>query len=365
MCIRDRSLTEAPADWETIDIYVFSNHDINGFERNSYDIVWNTNQAPAGTQFYIDKNLLSRGFIKLEKPALSANFVWVFKNGILLSPQNDYSLDASGTGVQLYSKVTSNDKVEVLQFTGLTSNPKFGYRIFKDMLNRFHFKRLNKDNEYELQQPLNYYDSNIQLVDSTGIQEPNKALGVPGVVWIDKERIEYFSVDGNLLRQIRRGTLGTGIKEQYSTETKVQGQGIEENIPYKDETSKTMFVGDASTKEFILDFVPTSINEIDVFLAGARLRKDNIITFDKTVDQDSPEADVTIDPEYTIENISTESGTVTVLTLADYIDPPADGTFIEVVRRTGRIWNDTGKTLADSENQIARFITDKTISLPR
>jgi len=360
------SLTEAPADWETIDIYVFSNHDINEFERNTYDIVWNTNQAPAGTQFYIDKNLLSRGFIKLEKPALSANFVWVFKNGILLSPQNDYSLDASGTGVQLYNKVTSNDKVEVLQFTGLTSNPKFGYRIFKDMLNRFHFKRLNRDNEYELQQPLNYYDSNIQLVDSTGIQEPNKALGVPGVVWIDKERIEYFSVDGNLLRQLRRGTLGTGIKEQYSTATKVQGQGIEENIPYKDETSKTMFVGDASTKEFILDFVPTSINEIDVFLAGTRLRKDNIITFDKTVDQDSPEADVTINPEYTIQNIVAGDGsTITLLTLADYIDPPADGAFIEVVRRTGRIWNDTGKTLADSENQIARFITDKTISLPR
>jgi len=54
-----------------------------------------------------------------------------------------------------------------------------------------------------------------------------------------------------------------------------------------------------------------------------------------------------------------------VLTLADYIDPPADGTFIEVVRRTGKIWNDTGKSLADSTNQIARFITDKTISLPR
>ena len=171
---------------------------------------------------------MSRGFIKLEKPALSANYVWVFKNGKLLTPQNDYSLDASGTGVQLYNKVTSNDKVEVLQFTALTSDPKFGYRIFKDMLNRFHFKRLNKDNEYKLQQPLNYYDSNIQLVDSTGIQEPNKALGVPGVVWIDKERIEYFSVDGNLLRQIRRGTLGTGIKEQYPTATVVQGQGLED-----------------------------------------------------------------------------------------------------------------------------------------
>ena len=359
------SLAEAPNEWETVDIYVFSNHDINGFERNSYDIVWNTNQAPAGTQFYINKNLLSRGFIKLEKPALSANYVWVFKNGIMLSPQQDYKLDASRTGVQLYDKVTSNDKVEVLQFTALTSNPRFGYRIFKDMLNRFHFKRLNSDNEYKLQQPLNYYDSSIQLVDSTGIQEPNKALGVPGVVWVDKERIEYFTVDGNLLRQIRRGTLGTGIKEQYPTGATVQGQGIEENIPYKDETSKTTFVGDDSSKEFLLDFVPTSVNQIDVFLAGSRLRKDTIVTFDRTVDQDSPEADVSIAPEYTIENIITESGTVTVLTLADYIDAPTDGTLIEVTRRTGKIWNDSGKSLANSENQIAKFITDKTISLPR
>ena len=57
--------------------------------------------------------------------------------------------------------------------------------------------------------------------------------------------------------------------------------------------------------------------------------------------------------------------TVTVLTLADYIDAPTDGTLIEVTRRTGKIWNDSGKSLANSENQIAKFITDKTISLPR
>ena len=95
------------------------------------------------------------------------------------------------------------------------------------------------------------------------------------------------------------------------------------------------------------------------------MRKDTIVTFDRTVDQDSPEADVSIAPEYTIENIITESGTVTVLTLADYIDAPTDGTLIEVTRRTGKIWNDAGKSLATSENQIAKFITDKTISLPR
>ena len=359
------TLLEAPDDWETVNIYTFSNHDINNFQRTSLNIVWNTTEAPEGTQAYIDKNLLSRGFIALSTETLSANYVWVFKNGNILSPQIDYHLSKSKTGVQLYDKVTSNDRVEVLHFAANPSDPKFGFRIFKDMLNRYHYKRLNKDNEYLLAQPLNYYDTFIELKDSTGIQSPNRALGLPGVVFIDKERIEYFSVDGNLLRQLRRGTLGTGIKPQYPAATLVQGQGIEETIPYADETPTTTFVGDTSTKQFILDFIPQSINEIDVFLGGVRLRKDNITTFDKTIDLDSPEADVTIAPEYTIENIVFGDSTVTAVYLADYIDAPADGTKIVVTRKTGKKWTDDNKTLADSENEIARFIKDKTISLPR
>ena len=359
------TLVDAPKAWETVDIYVFSNHDINDFERNVYDIVWNTNEAPQGTQEYIDKNLLSKGYIKLQQQAVSANYIWVIKNGTMLSPNNDYSIAPNKQGIQLNEKVIPNDKIDVLQFAAPISKPKFGYRIFKDITNRYHFKRLNKNNEYELAQPLNYYDLFIELTDSTGIQEPNDEANLPGVIWIDKERIEYFALDGNLLRKIRRGTLGTGVKNQHSAGTKVVGQGPEESIPYKDSTVKTTFIGDSSTKEFLLDFVPDSINEIDVFLGGVRLRKDNIVEFDKTKNQDSPEGDVVFAPEYTIENILVGDTTVTVLTLADYIDPPRDGLRLHVVRRTGRIWNDIGKSIADSENQIAKFITDKTISLPR
>ena len=359
------NLAEAPKSWETVDIYVFSNHDINEFERDSYDVVWNTTLAPSGTDEYIDKNLLSKGYIQLQKPAVSANYVWIIKNGRILTPQVDYKISNNKQGIQLYEKVKPADTIDVLQFAAPISKPKFGYRIFKDMLNRYHYKRLNRDNQYELQQPLNYYDQTIQLKDATGIQEPNPDLGIPGVVWIDKERIEYYTVDGNLLRRLRRGTLGTGIKNVYDTNTTLIGQGIDETIPYKDQTSKTIFIGDSSTKQFLLDFVPSSVNEIEVFLGGVRLRKDNVVTFDPTKDQDSPEADVTIAPEFTIETIVWGDSVVTALYLADYIDPPADGTRIEIVRKTGKIWNDTGKTIADSENQIAKFITDKTISLPR
>jgi len=358
-------LLEAPEEWEEVNIYTFSNHDINEFERNSYDVVWNTSQAPAGSQEYIDKNLLSTGYVKLQKPALSANYVWVFKNGIIQVPQKDYKITERKDGVQMYEKVDPNDTIDVLQFAAPVSKPKFGFRIFKDILNRFHYKRLNNLNEYELQQPLNYYDQSIQLVDATNLESPNRALGLPGVIWIDKERIEYFSLDGNVLRQLRRGTLGTGIKEQYAANTKVVGQGIEENIPYKDAVYRTKFIGDSSTKQFLLDWTPTSINEFDVYLGGIKLRKDNIVTFDPTIDQDSPEADITIAPEYTMETIVWGDSTRVAIYLADYIDPPADGTIIEIVRKTGRIWNELGKSIADSENEICKFITDKTISLPR
>jgi len=358
-------LLEAPEEWEEVNIYTFSNHDINEFERNSYDVVWNTSQAPQGSQEYIDKNLLSTGYIKLQKPALSANYVWVFKNGIIQVPQKDYKITERKDGVQMYEKVDPNDTVDVLQFAAPVSKPKFGFRIFKDMLNRFHYKRLNNQNEYELQQPLNYFDQSIQLKDATGLESPNRALGLPGIIYIDKERIEYFSLDGNVLRQLRRGTLGTGIKETYPANTKVVGQGIEENIPYKDAIYRTKFIGDSSTKQFLLDWTPSSINEFDVYLGGIKLRKDSIVTFDPTIDQDSPEADITMVPEYTMETIVWGDGTRVAIYLADYIDPPADGTIIEIVRKTGRIWNEIGKSIADSENEICKFITDKTISLPR
>ena len=34
-----------------------------------------------------------------------------------------------------------------------------------------------------------------------------------GVLFINGERIEYFVKDGNSLQQLRRGTMGTGVKD--------------------------------------------------------------------------------------------------------------------------------------------------------
>ena len=410
------SFSFAPKAGHNVKIYKFSNHDINELERASYNVVYNTSYAPEGSAFYIDRNLLTKGVIKLSEPAVSANYVWVIKNGKLLSPQVDYVLNNTKDSIQLAKKPAKSSKIEVLEFTAPISKPKYGFRIFKDMLNRYHFKRLNNDNEYTLNQPLRYYDTNIVLDDATNIAVPNRITGQPGIIWIDGERIEYYVKDGNLLRQLRRGTLGTGVKLEHPIGTIIQGQGPEETIPYKENTvvaDLTEFA-DGSTREILLDFdlfttayayaeklnisnlnsteYETFVNTVaasmvDVFVGGKRLRKSlpleinnklkdrNFYSFDPTLAQDSSEGDVVVPAEYSVENvlISGESRTLLVLNIQDNLHPdniPLNGEKLQVVRKTGNVWNDivdnnTSISLTDSTNKIARFIREKTISLPR
>jgi len=359
--VQSNNLTFAtpPADEARVRIYTFSNHDINEFNRTTYDVVYKTSQAPKGTDAYVSKNMVSRGFIPLETSAIHADYVWVIRNGSLLSSNVDYKLNDEMNGIQLLSVPNPTEEIQIFQFAAKRSLPKFGYRIFKDILNRMHYKRLNQDNEYELAQPLNYFDKSIQLVDATGIQTPNRAIGQPGILFMNGERIEYYIVDGNTLRQIRRGTLGTGVPLQHSAGSVAMSQGPEETLPYKDQTKTTTFTGDGSTTDFVLDFTPetnsnNTTDEADVFVAGRKLRKSPLQSFDKTKDQDSTDGDITLPVEYAIQD--------NILRL---VDTPAVDIKIQVIRKTGKIWTETGKTMADSNTQIAKFIREKTISLPR
>ena len=404
-----------PRSQHTVKIYTFSNHDINGFERESFDVVFATTHAPEGTTAYIDRNNLTKGYLELSKPAISTNYVWIIKNGKLLTPEIDYVLNADKTGVQLARRVNKNSTIEVLHFAGSVSTPKYGFRIFKDMLNRFHFKRLNNQNTYTLQQPLNYYDSQILLESADGITIPDRNRNQPGIIWINKERIEYYSVQNATLSGLRRGTLGTGIATVHAKGSTVVGQGPEETIPYKENqqiTDLTEFA-DGSTGEILLDVdlhspanayvdkissglsafeIETLVDEIaasmvDIFVGGRRLRKPlplepnnklkdrNWYKFNAAVDLDSPAGDEIIPAEYTMEIafISGQPKTLLTLNIQDDAHPdniPLTGEKILLVKKNGNLWNDivdadTTLSLSDSQNKIARFIRDKTISLPR
>jgi hypothetical protein len=221
------------------------------------------------------------------------------------------------------------------------------------MLNRTHYKRLNDTNKFELAQDLNWYDLRIEVINGENLTVPNKEKGLPGILFIDGERIEYFIKEGNTLRQLRRGTLGTGVKDVHVAGTKIIDQSNSETIPYKDEIISTILTPDGTTGSFELDFTPSSVDEFEVFAAGKRLRKTSLQSFDNTIDQDSPEADVTLEPEYTITGSTLNLNFV-----------PGENQKVIVVRKVGKLWTDQGSSLSNSDNNIARFLRDATVDLP-
>ena len=99
--------------------------------------------------------------------------------------------------------VSQNDQIDVMHFSAPSFIGKFAYRQFKDMMNRTHFKRIGNDRQYFLANTLYWYDKEIVLKDATGITEPNITASLPGIVFIDGERIEYWIKDGNKLQQLR------------------------------------------------------------------------------------------------------------------------------------------------------------------
>ena len=244
--ITDSTITidVAPNANEKIDVYQFSNHDLLGIERMNYDVVSRTLLVDADVQ-KVKYNRLTVGEIELRKKAVDAQYVFVSVNNELLTPSVDYYITDDRMKVQLVRMPTENDVIDIIHFSQNVSTPKFAFRQFKDMLNRTHFKRLDKE-ATTLSQPLNSYDLRIEVVDGSSLSEPSKGQNLPGILFINGERIEYFVKDGNTLKQLRRGTLGTGVKVVHTLGSKVFDQNISKTVPYQDMTQSESFNGDGT-----------------------------------------------------------------------------------------------------------------------
>ena len=179
---------------------------------------------------------------------------------------------------------------------------------------------------------------------------------MPGILFINGERIEYLIKQGNVLRQIQRGTLGTGAPVVHEAGSDVYNQGPTQTAPYADQTIIDEQIGDGSTTVFPLAFTPTSVNQFEVFVAGKRLRKNAIQMFNPALDQDSPEADQTAQAEFSID------GTTANVTL---LNTPAVNAKVKIVRRQGKRWADPGISLNDAESLVARFFKAEKVELPK
>ena len=230
-------------------------HDTLDLERTEVIVESNATLTPNTPTYYSISNV-SGGLIRLERPVIDENYLWITKNSSLLTPGVDYRLNDDLITVQLAVIPQVLDVFEISTFGSSILKPGIAYMQFKDMLNRTTYTRLSADKRTKLAQPLLWTDTSIVLEDASNFHIPSIENRIPGVIEIQGERIEYYAMNGNVLSQLRRSILGTGIAKANPAGTYVQDISAGETIPYKD-TVKTFTVLANGTNFIDLDFVPT------------------------------------------------------------------------------------------------------------
>ena len=313
---------------------------------------------------------------------LSVSYVWVYKNGYKLIQDIDYYIDIGRGVIYIEQETTDTDEITVTVFgTGIYRLPS-AYEIAKDMLNVYRFNRYSIGNDIKLAKDLNYYDKTIELSNIDGVSIPNAAQNVPGMITINGEKIEYFTIDttNKTLGSLRRGVQGTAIAEIHLADSYVSNTGADEVLPYTEDQERSDFVSDGSSIIIgPLDYIPAktevtnwyreSIPElygrcdtVEVFVGGKRLRKTPITVFDETLGDTSPSGDKDLEAEFSVD------GSSKYIRLTDTV--PA-GTRITIVKKVGNTWYDRGTntasngvTLLENSTPISKFIAAKSTGLP-
>jgi hypothetical protein len=287
----------------------------------------------------------SSGVFSLRFDPLNAGYTYVWLNGVQQIQNHDFTM--TGNTITFVGKtITSSDRLDVMYFAVESASGATGFRIFKDMLNRTFYKRISKTSTTELVDELTEGTQTMQVKDGTALPEPNAANNMPGVVFVDKERIEYFTKNGNTLGQLRRGTLGTGIKD-HSDGTLVVDVSGTQTIPYADTVYTNTFTGDGSTVIFALSQAPSSASELDIFIGGQRL----LLT-----SEDGSTINYSVDGSTTAVTLSTAT---------------ADGTQVKILHKKGQVWYTAldgnpadGKGLQASTTAQAKFIANEPTNAP-
>lgn len=327
-----------------------------------------------------DENLGGKVQYQLSRPPISVSYIWVYKNGQRLRQDKDFYVSLPRAVVYLTVDSIASDIIKIVNFSNNIFKLPSAYEIHKDMLNVFHYNRFSKA-ECRLVKQLNYFDTSIEVNDAADLSQPIASRNLPGIIYIAGERIEYMSKIGNILSQLRRGAQGTSIAESYVVNTAVVDVGYSEIIPYNETQQRTDFTSDGSTLLIgPLDFIPTlgtrsgtwyrdtiptaygPCDQIEVFAAGRRLKKDPQSVYVESNGASSPDADQTQEAEFSVDGTTAQIRLTTAL---------AAGTRVTVLRRQGKTWYTRGQTTAsngtsliDTETSIARFIVEKTTAIP-
>ncbi len=321
----------------------------------------------------------NRGVFPLRRQVEDFSSVWVYKNGNRLTPGVDYDINQNYNFLTLRSPALTTDNVTLVLFGKDSYQEPIAYEIFKDMLNSTHYKRYSLGN-IKLARELNYYDNEILVDDASSLITPDISNRIPGQIIINNERIEYYSKNGNTLGQLTRGILGTSIPVQHSRGSDVVDSSAIQSLPYREYQDKQEFISDGSTliigplakipvksvkSQWYRSTIPAlygPCNEYEVFVNGTRLRKDPYSRYDEDLGSFSPEADLTVEAEFSVD------GSTPYIRLTRSV--PA-GSKIVVISKTGRVFYSpgqstatSGKSLTFDNSVISNFLRNKRTKLP-
>ena len=336
-------------------------------------------------------NAVSSKDYKISRTVLNSSYVWVSIAGKPLINDKDYAVleDRRTVRINKRYRYTRGDKIVITSFDDVVASATIGFRIFKDMLGRTHYKRYSDKNTAYLSQDLLVTDSEIFVNDVSILPTPIPTQNVPGIIFIAGERIEYAEKTSNSLKRIRRGTLGTGVRSSYVAGTAVVDAGKVQTIPSSEEVFKQDFTTTNATT-YVLTDIPfgdvdfTDVNgieqsfnnqEIEVYYAGRKLQKptysavNDVIRYktDTTVHYDSNvTTDEQLAPEFSIE-ISTTSEYLLVLNLPVV----EENKRLTVIKHQARVWYNKGDNTATDGNSLlqsstvqAEFLQERQSGLP-
>ena len=276
---------------------------------------------------------------------LNSDYVFVYLNSGALTQGFDFTL--AGNKITVTGKtITTADRLDVMYFAVESAINATGFRIFKDMLNRMFYKRISLSNTTTLAAALLEDATSITVADGSRLSPVDGSTALPGVVFIDKERIEYFYKSGNTLSQLRRGTLGTGIRAHASGTLVVDASG-QQTVPYADTIYTKTNTADGSSTTFSTSLAAASVYELDVFVGGRRL---------PYASEDGSTLNYSVDGS---------SASVTLTTA------PAADTQVKVIQKRGQVWYTAadgnpanGKGLQKSTTNQAKFIAGEPTNAP-
>lgn len=362
----------------TLTNYLLSDSSIDLAELDEITVTW-FSQYPS-MSVISDQYTGGKAYYALPREPLSASYVWVYKNGNRLTQDVDYEVSVPRNNVYLKDLSIPSDEIKIVQFGNEIRQKPMGFEIFKDMLNVYHFKRFGMDKNVVLSKDLTYYDQEISVTDTTALFEPIKSRNIPGIVYINGERIEYFNKTATTLSQLRRGSSGTPIATVHSAGKEVVDVSKSESLPYNETQERIDFVSDGSSSIIgPLNFVPTAssrtnwtrdtipvtyspCDEIEVFVGGKRLRKDPVDIYTEAKGITSPAADEVHEAEFSVDGITPYIRLTNTATA---------GSRITIIRRVGKTWYDQGATTASAgltltknSSPVLSFVTKKSTELP-